>query len=646
MPEDVIIPLKRTPLWSGNLSLLSAVAAAFTVNTLVDVGPKLWSGGRLDAEAVFSLGIMAAAVALVVGSVARRAFARRRPLFPIRLGASSMRLPVHPESVRHHEVPYTSIIAVGEGGRPPRRHFFIESHRRIYHLPQEMFVHGAGPELLFVALKAQLQELPQGAQQLAQTEQRRSRALAAMGVRPIVTQALLGINVVFFLNTWLKGALDVPFGLLRWGANAPALVYRGEFYRLAAANFLHGHWLHITMNMLALWYLGSLMERLLGWARFSVLYLTAGAIAMAASAYHAGAVLTVGASGAVFGLLGAFAVISVRLRQSLPMGVRQTPRWWVSMILVNTCIPLLWPVVDSAAHIAGFVTGAALALALIGRQRDVPKPHGMPLQTLACAIMLAYVGALGQAVFCAARTTASQEVRFGKLLLADVRTPASTLNTLAWLWMADPASTKEHLIAAKDACLEAVRRDALVPEYQATLGMVCQRLKDVPCAIDAWRAAMDAAYGAERPHGVISSDSGVPALYAMQYARLLDHAQSLPQPSEVAVAPLRRYRDSFFVSRAAVTTTGPLTLLGEGLGEQAVALALWQPEAGAQTELTLPDDLSRALLDAGVRVARIVTRQAAVEAQGQAAAPLPGTWALWRLPAEALEAEADGPASP
>lgn len=653
MLDEITIPLTRTPLWNSSLSLLSAVAAAFSINTLIDVGPGIWAGGRLDAEGALSVAIMAVSAAVVLLTLAKRALVRRRPLAFIRMGASSMRLPVHPESLRHHEVPYTAIIAVGEGGRTPKRHFFIESTRRIYHLPQQLFVDPQGPETLFLALRERLKALPIGTQRLVDTERERAQALRAMNVRPMVTHALLGINGVFFLNTWLKGALDVPFGLLRWGANASALVYRGEFYRLASANFLHGHWLHITMNMLALWYLGSLMERLLGWARFSLLYLLAGALAMAASAYTAGAVMTVGASGAIFGLLGGFALISMRLRRALPMGVRQTPRWWISMLAVNMFIPLLWPVVDLTAHVAGFITGAVLTGGLLGRRKTVPVPAGTGLQGLAIAVMVVYVAALAQAVVCAAKTTASQEVRFGKLLLADARTPPTTLNTLAWLWMADPSSTQEHLQAAKDAAQEAVTRSPGVPEYQATLGMVCQRLTDLSCAQRAWLGAMELAYGDQAPDGIIRNDGGVAALYAFQFARVLHrHAAAPDKTTPRSTAghdaapqnpwPADRVRDTWQVTPPqSQAFARRLYVLGEGVGGEAVALATVVLPAGHAAPWPLPAALSHAFNDAGVRRAQVMWWQP--EAKSAAAGQAPLGWALWRLPASASGNDDEAP---
>jgi membrane associated rhomboid family serine protease len=636
MFSDVSIPLKRTPLWNPSLALLSAISAACGINTAFEVAPSLWAGKSLDAEGLLSVVGMTGWLSVVAIIAVKRFWVRRRPLGPIRLTEHAVHLPRHSESTKTDAVRYSDIVAVGEGGRPPKRHFFIESRRRIYFLPQRVFDDAAGPERLFSALKERLHAQPQGAALLLETDRKRQDAWRAMGVRPMATHALLGIIVVFFLNTWLKGATTAPFGLLRWGANAPALVYQGELYRLAAANFLHAHWLHVIMNVLALWYLGSLLERLLGWARFAILYLVAGTVAMMASAYTAGAVMSVGASGAIFGLLGGFACISVRLRETLPLGVRQTPRWWLTMLGVNTLLPLLWPVVDITAHLAGFVTGACVTMALLGLRRTLPQPAGIVVRTIAYAIIAVYVVALGIAVKKAADTTASGEIRFGQLLLADTRTSPQTLNTLAWLWVIDPSSTQEHLLAAKDAALSAVRREPDVPEYQATLATVCQRLKDVPCSIEAWRRATEAArpQGDESIEGVIRlSEAGLPALYAIQFARMLQMAKPTDEALQgeanagYTTWHIEREGNVWRIVAPAPQANGHhLYLLGLGQKDVVVALVHMDVPPMPSARWVLPTSLGQALGEAGVRTVRVGWL-------GRHAPSVPvAPWTLWRIP--------------
>jgi membrane associated rhomboid family serine protease len=325
-PGIVTVPLKRLPLWSRGLTLLSTLTAVFTLSTVADVAPRLWRGEGLGDDGLISLEAAGFWIVLVLAVLAKRLFVRLRPLPPIAFHDGYLVLPRGPEARRTREVSYADIMAVNEGGRSPRRHFFIESKRHVFHLPQEIFRDADGPERMFNELRQRIVSQPQGAALLEQTEQRRQAALRSLSHKPIVTQALLGVIVVFFLNAQLKGALDTPFGLLRWGANAPTLVKAGDWYRLFAANFLHKHYLHTFMNGMALYYLGTLLERLLGWARYLLIYLLSGFVAMLASAHVASALMSVGASGAVFGLLGGFGVVSWRLTAQLPLGLRQTRR--------------------------------------------------------------------------------------------------------------------------------------------------------------------------------------------------------------------------------------------------------------------------------------------------------------------------------
>src|SRR5690606_4193606 len=105
--------------------------------------------------------------------------------------------------------------------------------------------------------------------------------------------------------------------LVAFGANAPALVTAGEWYRLLSANFLHVGWLHLYMNGIGLFVLGMLLERLVGPWRFVFVFLTSAAAGAAASLLVSDAALSVGASTAVFGLLGAYALINWRCRATL-----------------------------------------------------------------------------------------------------------------------------------------------------------------------------------------------------------------------------------------------------------------------------------------------------------------------------------------
>ena len=175
------------------------------------------------------------------------------------------------------------------------------------------------------------------------------------------TQGLLIIVAAFWLATLACGGADFTPALVRLGAQVPA---PGEPWRLWSYAFLHGSWAHVGMNAYVLWRIGRPLERLLGTSRFVVLYsLTALAGGLATSLTLKG--LSVGASGALWGLLGAEAVLVLGPRPTLPPSVARKGRAVVAQNLVlNAAISFL-PRVNAAAHFAGGLTGALMMLTVL-----------------------------------------------------------------------------------------------------------------------------------------------------------------------------------------------------------------------------------------------------------------------------------------
>ena len=182
-------------------------------------------------------------------------------------------------------------------------------------------------------------------------------------------QALVGINLVVFVAMVLNGiSITDPGGdaLVRWGANWGRLTMAGQWWRLITYMFLHIGILHIAMNMWSLWYLGSLCESLFGTWTFGAVYVICGiAGGIASLAWHPYTV-SAGASGAIFGLVGAL-ISSYYLGEfSMPQGfIRPQLR----MLLIFSAYSLfngIFGRVDNAAHIGGLVTGLAFG-ALIAR---------------------------------------------------------------------------------------------------------------------------------------------------------------------------------------------------------------------------------------------------------------------------------------
>lgn len=173
--------------------------------------------------------------------------------------------------------------------------------------------------------------------------------------KPRVTYALIAINVVVFALQYLLGINEVSGDFGMWPAG---IALGGEWYRLLTAAFLHGSILHILFNMYVLYALGPTLERVLGHARFLLLYVLAALGGSVASyAFSDIRTLSVGASGAIFGLMGALVVAGRRLRYDVTQ---------VLVLLgINVVIGFVAAGVDWRAHLGGLVTGAAVAAVMV-----------------------------------------------------------------------------------------------------------------------------------------------------------------------------------------------------------------------------------------------------------------------------------------
>ena len=185
----------------------------------------------------------------------------------------------------------------------------------------------------------------------ASVREPRTRLGARIPSNAFVTIGLIGACVVAFLWQYVTGINNSAgdFGMF-----PAAIALNGEYYRLFTAMFLHGSLIHIGFNMYVLYVFGPQLENVLGHVRFAILYLLAGLGGSIASFWFSDPyVLSVGASGAIFGLMGAYAVVGKRLG----MDTRQA----IGLIGVNLVLGFVISGVDWRAHIGGLITGAAVA---------------------------------------------------------------------------------------------------------------------------------------------------------------------------------------------------------------------------------------------------------------------------------------------
>lgn len=179
---------------------------------------------------------------------------------------------------------------------------------------------------------------------------------------PIVTIALIAINVLYFLlSAYLSGSFMSISNevLVALGAKYNAGIAAGQYYRLITCMFLHGGIVHIGLNMYALYAIGPLVEKVYGRKKYLGIYFISG-ISSSLLSYIMSPTISIGASGAIFGLFGACLIFAVRMKKRIGKGFLSNI---IQVIVINLIIGFTLPNIDNFAHIGGLlggvVTGAA-----------------------------------------------------------------------------------------------------------------------------------------------------------------------------------------------------------------------------------------------------------------------------------------------
>ncbi|MFZ4204628.1 rhomboid family intramembrane serine protease [Streptomyces griseoincarnatus] len=200
----------------------------------------------------------------------------------------------------------------------------------------------------------------------------------------LVTKILIGINAAVFLAVMIEKSLLSDLYLVGAWPPAPFTptqgVAGGEWYRLVTSMFTHEEIWHIGFNMLGLWLLGGPLEQHLGRARYLALYLISGLAGSALTYLLAGgSTASLGASGAVFGLFGATAVLMRRLRYDM--------RPIIALLAINLVITFSWSGIAWQAHIGGLVAGVVIGYAMV----HAPRERRALVQYGTCALVLGVV---------------------------------------------------------------------------------------------------------------------------------------------------------------------------------------------------------------------------------------------------------------
>jgi rhomboid protease GluP len=148
--------------------------------------------------------------------------------------------------------------------------------------------------------------------------------------------------------------------LIAFGAKYNPAILHGQYWRLLTAVFLHANILHVGLNMLNFLLLGLIVERIFGHLRFIFIYLLTGIISILASFVFAPQEVSVGASGAIFGLVGAYSAFILLHRQAFRYQGITALGWLVLVIGINLGLGFVVPNVDNYAHVGGLLSGCLL----------------------------------------------------------------------------------------------------------------------------------------------------------------------------------------------------------------------------------------------------------------------------------------------
>lgn len=175
---------------------------------------------------------------------------------------------------------------------------------------------------------------------------------------PMITYWLIAVNVILYVIPILFGQYnDLINNYSVWG---PA-IREGQYYRLLTGIFLHGGILHLLFNCYALYVIGSQVENFLGRIKFAIIYLVAGISGALFSVIFGGNFASIGASGAIFGLMGALVYFGYHYRVYLGTVIKSQI---IPLIVLNLLLGFCMSGIDNFAHIGGLIGGTLMSIAL------------------------------------------------------------------------------------------------------------------------------------------------------------------------------------------------------------------------------------------------------------------------------------------
>jgi membrane associated rhomboid family serine protease len=490
--------LRRPRFWSLRFSIIFVLLVLAALGYYASLWPASMAGGTTLALAVE----LAVPLGACLAAIVMRWAARPRSVPPLLFHDEYFSAPRHPEARRAVRVEYSEILAVDLRGGGGREQLFIGTRDRLLTLPRLAFTAPDAVDRALRELYLRILRRPQGPRIVEQIARRRKIALVAMSRSATATTLLVSVAVAVFALEYATGALVQPFGPVRFGAAAPVLVREGEVYRLLASVFLHANAVHLYFDGLAFFFLGAVLERVLGRARFILVYGVSGLGGAVLAAAMGHRLFAANASAATFGLLAAYFLVSRRFGSDLPLALRQPARWWLLMAGLNALLPLAVHEVDPFAMAGGLVAGLVSCwLVMDGADLQAPAAAASRgLKVLAGVVATLFGAGFVSGLEHALSQQEDLDLRFARAVLASPDARPGALEVLARKVVRYPAASPDLLAAASSAATQARSRQpgdaGAVDVWAATQ----YRLGALEVAIDTGRellAAQPAPYYAE-----------------------------------------------------------------------------------------------------------------------------------------------------
>jgi rhomboid protease GluP len=222
--------------------------------------------------------------------------------------------------------------------------------------------------------------------------------IKAVGNHSWVTPALAALNVVVFVAMMVAAG---GFGTVEWlrlvglGSNFGPLTLHGEWWRLLTSLFLHGNLVHLLLNVWVFWGVGRLCERLYGSGPYTLIFFGCGVLAGLTRVVWDPGVPSIGASGAIFGVIGAFVAFALHSHQQIMVSIPRST-WLSTVVFALYSLVSGWvtPGIDNAAHVGGLVSGVILGW-IMTRPLDVELRKPLPIRQSAAVVSLVALSALG-----------------------------------------------------------------------------------------------------------------------------------------------------------------------------------------------------------------------------------------------------------